>query len=37
MTRWPVRNLVAGLFRKADAIRLEDYAASAVPDLAPTA
>jgi hypothetical protein len=27
MTRWPVRDLVAGLFQKADAIPLEDYAA----------
>lgn len=26
MTRWPVRNLVARLFRKADAIVLQDYA-----------
>ena len=25
MTRWPVRNLVAGMFHKADAIVLEDY------------
>jgi 2-polyprenyl-6-methoxyphenol hydroxylase-like FAD-dependent oxidoreductase len=28
MTRWPVRNLVAGLFRKADAIVLDDYLTS---------
>jgi hypothetical protein len=34
MTRWPVRNLVAGLFQKADAIVLEDYVTSAPVDLA---
>jgi hypothetical protein len=33
MTRWPVRNLVAGLFQKADSILLEDYLTSAPPDL----
>jgi 2-polyprenyl-6-methoxyphenol hydroxylase-like FAD-dependent oxidoreductase len=33
MTRWPVRNLVAGLFQKADAIVLEDYVISAPADL----
>ena len=25
MTRWPLRGLVAGMFRKADAITLKDY------------
>jgi hypothetical protein len=25
MTRWPVRNLVASRFQRADAIRLKDY------------
>jgi hypothetical protein len=25
MTRWPVRNLAAGMFHKADAIVLENY------------
>jgi 2-polyprenyl-6-methoxyphenol hydroxylase-like FAD-dependent oxidoreductase len=34
MTRWPVRNLVARLFQKADAIVLEDYVTSAPTDLA---
>jgi 2-polyprenyl-6-methoxyphenol hydroxylase-like FAD-dependent oxidoreductase len=34
MTRWPVRNLVAGMFRKADAIVLEDYIAFAPPEFA---
>jgi 2-polyprenyl-6-methoxyphenol hydroxylase-like FAD-dependent oxidoreductase len=29
MTHWPVRNLVAGMFNKADAIELEDYLAAA--------
>jgi len=33
MTRWPVRNLVAGMFHKADAIVLEDYVASALPEI----
>jgi 2-polyprenyl-6-methoxyphenol hydroxylase-like FAD-dependent oxidoreductase len=33
MTRWPVRNLVAGLFQKADAIALEDYVTSAPAEL----
>jgi hypothetical protein len=28
MTRWPVWNLVSGMFRKVDAIELEDYFAS---------
>ena len=37
MTRWPVRNLVAGLFQKADAIALEDYVTSAPAELAMTA
>jgi 2-polyprenyl-6-methoxyphenol hydroxylase-like FAD-dependent oxidoreductase len=31
MTRWPMRNLVAGLFTKADAIELPSYAAG-VPE-----
>jgi 2-polyprenyl-6-methoxyphenol hydroxylase-like FAD-dependent oxidoreductase len=34
MTRWPMRNLVARLFQKADAIVLQDYATSASADLA---
>jgi 2-polyprenyl-6-methoxyphenol hydroxylase-like FAD-dependent oxidoreductase len=34
MTRWPVRNLVARLFHKADAIVLEDYFYAAPADLA---
>jgi hypothetical protein len=34
MTRWPMRNLVAGLFPKADAIALDDYITSAPADLA---
>jgi 2-polyprenyl-6-methoxyphenol hydroxylase-like FAD-dependent oxidoreductase len=35
MTRWPVRNLVAGLFQKADAIVLDDYYVTSAPaDLA---
>ncbi|MBV9546997.1 MAG: FAD-dependent monooxygenase, partial [Chloroflexi bacterium] len=29
MTRWPIRNIVAPVFHKADAIVLDDYAASA--------
>jgi hypothetical protein len=28
LTRWPVRNLMSGMFRKVDAIELEDYFAS---------
>jgi 2-polyprenyl-6-methoxyphenol hydroxylase-like FAD-dependent oxidoreductase len=34
MTRWPVGNLVAGLFQKADAVALEDYVTSAPAELA---
>jgi len=34
MMRWPVRNLVARLFQKADAIALQDYATSSPADLA---
>ena len=37
MTRWPVRNLVAGHFQKADAIVLKDYVTSAPADLATAA
>jgi hypothetical protein len=33
MTHWPVPNLVAGMFHKADAIVLEDYVASAPSQL----
>ena len=37
MTRWPVRNLVAGQFHKADAVALEDYVTSGPPELTVTA
>jgi len=29
MTRWPIRNLVASVIQKADAIELDDYASVA--------
>jgi 2-polyprenyl-6-methoxyphenol hydroxylase-like FAD-dependent oxidoreductase len=32
MTRWPLRNLVSRLFQKADAVELEDYFGSAMPE-----
>jgi hypothetical protein len=32
MTRWPLRNLVSRLFQKADAVELDDYFASAMPE-----
>ena len=31
MMRWPVRNLVAGMFHKADALVLDDYITSGLP------
>jgi 2-polyprenyl-6-methoxyphenol hydroxylase-like FAD-dependent oxidoreductase len=34
MTHWPVQNLVAGMFHKANAIVLDDYVASVPPELA---
>jgi 2-polyprenyl-6-methoxyphenol hydroxylase-like FAD-dependent oxidoreductase len=33
MTRWPVRDWVAGLFHKADSIALEDYMSQTPPEL----
>ena len=32
MTRWPVRGLVAGMFHRADAIVLDNYFASSLPE-----